>query len=115
MTLFENEWGERYNYIVKQWRTNWDELMAFMDFGKDIKRMIYTTNPLEDLHRIIRKVIKGKAACVSEMALMKQICFTLTYNEKSWKHKAYNRSSIQRDNAKISRQSDKSSNLKCRK
>lgn len=97
LTLFDNEWGKQYSYIVKQWRSNWDELMAFMDFGKDIRRMIYTTNPVEALHRIIRKVIKGKAAWVSETALMKQIYLTLSYNEKSWKRKAYNWTSIQRE------------------
>ena len=97
LTLFENQWGKQYSYIVKQWTNNWDELMAFMDFGKDIRRMIYTTNPVEALHRIIRKVIKGKAAWVSETALMKQIYLTLSYNEKSWKRKAYNWTSIQRE------------------
>ncbi|MEZ4911463.1 MAG: hypothetical protein R2774_11465 [Saprospiraceae bacterium] len=43
--------------------------------------MIYTTNPVEALHRIIRKIVKGKAAWVSETALLKQIYLSLMHNE----------------------------------
>ena len=95
--LFERQWGKAYKYIVEQWRNGWDELMAFMDFGKDIRRMIYTNNPVEALHRIIRKIIKGKAAWVSETALIKQVYLSLMHNKKSWQRTAYNWKSIQRE------------------
>ncbi|MEZ4910572.1 MAG: transposase [Saprospiraceae bacterium] len=54
--------GERYKYVVEQWEQSWEELMAFMNFGTHIRRMIYTTNPVDALHRIIRKIVKGKAS-----------------------------------------------------
>jgi transposase-like protein len=95
--LFKQEWGKSYGYIVEQWEQAWHELMAFMDFDTQIRRMIYTTNPVEALHRIVRKIIKGKAAWVSETALVKQIYLALKHNEKSWKRTAYNWKSIQRD------------------
>ncbi len=94
---FENAWAKQYGYIVDQWRKNWDELFAFMSFSTDLRRMIYTTNPVEALHRIIRKIVKGKAAWVSETALIKQIYLSLKYNEKSWKRSANGWKSIQRD------------------
>jgi len=71
--------------------------MAFMQFSSPIRRMIYTTNPVEALHRVIRKIIKGKAAWVSEQALQKQLFLSLMHNEKSWRKKAYNWKSIQRE------------------
>lgn len=95
--LFKQQWGATYGYVVQQWEQAWQELMAFMDFGTEIRRMIYTTNPVEALHRIIRKIIKGKAAWVSETALVKQIYLALMHNEKSWKRSAYHWKSIQRD------------------
>jgi len=94
---FEVRWGASYGYIIKQWLNNWDELIAFMDFPKEMRRMIYTTNPVEALHRIIRKLIKGKAAWVSDTALVKQLYLSLMHNEKSWRRKAYGWTSIQRD------------------
>lgn len=97
LQLFGEKWGKKYSYIVAQWEEKWEELMAFMDFPKEMKRMIYTTNPVEALHRIIRKNVKGKAAWVSDQALMKQLYLCLMYNEKSWRKKAHGWKSIQRE------------------
>jgi len=63
--------------------------------------MIYTTNPVEALHRIIRKLIKGKAAWTSDTALIKQIYLCLMHNQKSWKRSAYGWKAIQRDLIKM--------------
>lgn len=94
---FEVEWGGKYKYVVKQWETNWDELVAFMDFPVGMRKMIYTTNPVEALHRVMRKLIKSKADWVSQTALTKQLYLSLMHNEKSWRRKAYGWIQIQRD------------------
>ena len=93
----EVEWGKKYEYVIKQWMSNWDELMAFMDFPVEMRRMIYTTNPVEAVHRIVRKLIKGKAAWVSDSALIKQMYLSLMHNEKSWRRRARGWTSIQRE------------------
>jgi len=95
LKVFDQIWGEKYKYIVEQWTSKWDELTAFFDFQAPLRRMIYTTNPVEALHRIIRKLIKGKAAWSSRNALIKQLYLSLMQNKKSWKRKAYNWKSIQ--------------------
>ena len=97
LSAFEVEWGKKYSYISKQWNANWDELMAFLDFPSSMRKMIYTTNPVEALHRIMRKLVKSKAAWVSETALLKQLYLSINKNEKSWKRKAYGWTAIQRD------------------
>lgn len=95
LTAFRVKWGKHGERIADSWEKDWEELMNFMDFGKDIRRMIYTTNPVEALHRIIRKVTKSKGAWVSEKALTKQLYLVLVKNEKSWKKKAFNFNAIQ--------------------
>lgn len=97
LDTFAQVWGEKYPSIVEQWQNKWDELVAFMDFPEEMRRMIYTTNPVEALHRIIRKLIKGKAAWVSDTALVKQIFLALMHNEKSWRRRAYRWKAIQRE------------------
>ncbi len=97
LLAFEVVWGKKYRYIVKQWTENWLELMAFLDFPLSMRKMIYTTNPVEALHRIMRKLVKSKAAWVSETALLKQLYLSINKNEKSWKKKAYGWTAIQRD------------------
>jgi transposase-like protein len=86
LELFKQQWGKTYGYIVENWEHAWEELMAYMNFGSHIRRMIYTTNPVEALHRIIRKIVKGKAAWVSETALLKQIYLALMHNESHEKN-----------------------------
>ena len=95
--VFAQRWGDKYAYIVRQWEAHWEELMAFMDFSAPLRRMIYTTNPVEALHRIIRKLVKSKAAWVSDQALIKQLYLCLMANEKSWRRRAYNWKVIQRE------------------
>lgn len=96
LLAFEAKWSKQYQYIVDQWRKNWGELMAFMDFNPGMRKMIYTTNPVEALHRIMRKLIKSKAAWVSETALIKQLYLSLMHNKKSWCKKAHGWTAIQR-------------------
>jgi putative transposase len=94
---FEQKWSKQYPEVAKPWRDNWDELMFFMSFSTHIRRMIYTTNPVEAVHRLMRKTTKAKGAWSSDNALIKQLYLTLTYNEKSWKRKAFNWIAIQRE------------------
>lgn len=100
MEAFTVAWGSKYGRLIASWEEDWEELMAFLDYPKELRRMIYTTNPVEALHRIIRKLIKGKAAWPSDTALIKQIYLCLMHNEKSWKRSAYGWKAIQRDLAK---------------
>ncbi len=97
LEVFAVAWGHKYGNIVESWRRDWEELMAFLDFPSELRRMIYTTNPVEAVHRIIRKLIKGKAAWPSDTALMKQIYLSLMHNEKSWRKRAYGWKAIQRE------------------
>jgi len=68
-----------------------------MDYAEHIRRMIYTTNPLEALHRIMRMVRKSKGAWSNDKGLIKQLYLSLKYNEKSWKRKAFHWTAIQRE------------------
>jgi transposase-like protein len=97
LEAFAVVWGDKYAGVIESWRRDWEELMAFLDFPEGLRRMIYTTNPVEAVHRIIRKLIKGKAAWPSETSLIKQIYLSLMHNEKSWRRRAYGWKAIQRE------------------
>lgn len=97
MNAFEEKWNKKYPEVAKSWNENWEELMHFMNYSENIRRIIYTTNPVEAVHRIMRKTTKTKGAWTSENALIKQLYLTLTHNEKSWKRKAFSWTLIQRE------------------
>lgn len=70
---FVQKWGKQYPSAIKSWQENWYKLSSFFDFGKDIRRLMYTTNPIESVHRQMRKITKSKGSFTSDMAFKKLI------------------------------------------
>jgi putative transposase len=97
LTVFGTRWDSKYKEIRPKWEENWEELMAYMDYKQNIRRMIYTTNPVEALHRVMRKVTKSKGAWSNDKGLLKQLYLALMHNQKSWHKTAFNWKSIQKD------------------
>ncbi|MGL4948144.1 MAG: IS256 family transposase, partial [Mycoplasma sp.] len=50
---FEKNWGTKYPYAIKSWRKNFQELTTFFEFPPELKKMIYTTNIIENLNQKI--------------------------------------------------------------
>jgi putative transposase len=97
LEAFGERWEAKYKEIKPSWEADWDDLMVFMDYGENIRRMIYTTNPVEAVHRVMRKVTKTKGAWSNDKGLLKQLYLTLKYTERSWKKTAFNWIVIQRE------------------
>ena len=81
---FEAKWGQKYPLAVKSWVENWDNLSAFFEYDTDIRRIIYTTNAIEGMHRQIRKVTKTKGAFTSDIALLKLYYLAVMDIAKKW-------------------------------
>ena len=94
---FGIKWDVKYKEIRPKWEANWNELMQFMDYSQNIRRMIYTTNPVEALHRIMRKVTKTKGAWSNDKGLIKQLYLTLMHNKQSWNRTAFSWHTIQKE------------------
>ena len=62
---FAEKWESKYSYAIKSWRDNWDELTVFFEFPVEIRKIIYTTNLIENLNRKIRKYTKNKPLCIT--------------------------------------------------
>ena len=69
----EKVWAAKYAVVFKSWDNNWDRLTNFFKYPPAVRRLIYTTNPIESYHRMIRKVTKTKGAYTSADAIVKQI------------------------------------------
>jgi len=91
---FDKVWGVKYPEIKNKWKKSWMELSPFFDYSQPVRRMIYTTNAVEALHRCLRKTTKTKGAFTNAQALEKQLYLTLQYNTKSWKRKVRGWNSI---------------------
>ncbi len=81
---FEEKWGKKYPAALKSWRDNWCDLSTFFKYPQDIRKMIYTTNRIENFNHGLRKVAKAKAAYPSETALLKSIYLAIQDIVSKW-------------------------------
>lgn len=70
---FDEKWRDQYPSIAQSWRRNWEQVIPFYAFPKDIRRIIYTTNAIESLNASIRKIIKSRGHFPSDDAATKLI------------------------------------------
>jgi len=69
----DETWGGKYPMVLRSWQNKWEELSTYFKYSSEIRRLIYTTNPVEGFHRQVRKYTKSKGAFTSENALVKLI------------------------------------------
>lgn len=69
----EGKWGSKCPSAVQGWRNQWTNLSTFFQFPQEIRKMIYTTNAVEALHRQFRKVTKTKGSFPTDDALKKML------------------------------------------
>lgn len=81
---FAKKWESKYAYAIKSWRENWDELTVFFDFPLEIRKIIYTTNLIENLNGKIRKYTKNKMSFPTDDAVMKSVFLAIREATKKW-------------------------------
>ena len=81
---FSRKWNNKYSYAVKSWENNWENLTAFFDFPVDIRKIIYTTNLIENLNGKIRKYTKNKLSFPTDEAVLKSVFLALREATKKW-------------------------------
>ena len=84
MDAFEAKWCGKYPLAVKSWWVNWNELSTMFKYPPEIRKLIYTTNAIENFNRQLRKVTKTKSAFVSDDALMKILYLTTMNIVDKW-------------------------------
>ena len=94
---FGATWEGKYDCIVKLWEKDWTELMACMSLGKELRKITYTTNAIENLNREIRRVTKTKGGWPSGKSLLIQLHLSLKRKEKSWNKKIMKWATIRRE------------------
>ena len=73
LELLEVKWKAKSALAVNGWRQHWPHHSTFFDFAPEIRKMIYTTNAVEAVHRQFRKVTKTKGSFPTDDALKKML------------------------------------------
>lgn len=81
---FAMAWSSKYRHAIESWQNNWQHLSAYFDYPLEIRKIIYTTNVIENLNRGIRKYIKTKVQFPDDQAAEKAVYLAILNIEKKW-------------------------------
>jgi len=84
LDILEDKWNDKYPIVIKSWRNNWERLSQYFKYPKDIRRIIYTTNTIEAVHRQFRKLTKTKGAFPNKDSLLKLLYMGIRNASKKW-------------------------------
>lgn len=87
---FENKWGEKYPHAVSSWYKKWDRLSTFFKYPQEIRKIIYTTNPIESYNSGIKRITKTKMSFKTDDSLLKLIYLVTRDLEKKWVTQMHN-------------------------
>jgi len=79
-----NKWNDKYPIVVKSWLNNWERLSQYFKYPEEIRRIIYTTNIIESVHRQFRKLTKTKGAFPNQDSLLKLLYMGIQNASKKW-------------------------------
>ena len=78
------KWGSYYPLVINSWRNKWHNLSAYFKYPEHIRKVIYTTNAVEAVHRQFRKLTKTKGAFPNENSLLKLLYAGILNATEKW-------------------------------
>ena len=84
------KWGDKYAIAIRSWQNNWDDLATFFAYPAEIRRLIYTTNPIEAYNRQLRKATKTKGAFPTAEAVCKSFWLAHQNIAANWERPIHN-------------------------
>ena len=84
MDELEQKWGDAYPIVIKSWWGKWELLTAYFKYPKQIRKVMYTTNSIEAVHRQFRKLTKTKGGFPNDDSLLKLLYMGIENASKKW-------------------------------
>ena len=81
---FEETWGKKYPTSIASWRNNWSQLSTYFKYPVEIRKIIYTTNAIENFNRQLRKVTKSKTIFPTDDSLFKNLYLAMIDITQKW-------------------------------
>ena len=85
LETFKSNWDKQYPQISKSWSAHWDNLILFLQYPPEIRKVIYTTNTIESFNSQLRKVTRNKRVFPSDDAVFKSLFLAIGYITQKWK------------------------------
>lgn len=80
----DETWGKKYPASIASWRNNRPQLSSCFKYPEENRRLIYTTNSIENFNRQLRKVTKSRTVFPTDDALFKMLYPAMADATKKW-------------------------------
>ena len=84
LTEFERTWGKAFPTVAPAWRRRWVEIVPFLAFPPEIRKVIYTTNALESFNSQLRKALNNRGHMPSDDAALKLLFLASRHAANRW-------------------------------
>lgn len=74
---FSGKWEKKYPAIVRLWTNAWAEMVPFLAFDPEIRKIICTTNAIESLNARFRRAVNARGHFPTEQAALKVLYLTV--------------------------------------
>ena len=68
---FSGKWEKRYPAIIRLWENAWAEFVPFLQFDREIRTVICTTNAIESINARLRRAVNARGHFPTEAAALK--------------------------------------------
>ena len=68
---FSGKWEKKYPAIIRLWENAWAEFVPFLQFDREIRTIICTTNAIESINARLRRAVNARGHFPTEQAAMK--------------------------------------------
>ena len=86
----DEKWGKLYPIVLQSWNNKWENLSVYFKYPPEIRKVIYTTNIIESVHRQFRKLTKTKGAFPNENSLLRLLFMGIKNATKKWNMPMWN-------------------------
>ena len=85
LEAFEAKWHAAYPPVGRIWRRDWERIRPLFAFPREVRRILYTMNAVESLHRSLRKATKTRGSFPTQEAALKLLFLLIGNVSKKWR------------------------------
>ena len=78
------KWEKIYPNSMKSWSKNWDAISPIFKFSMEVRKVIYTTNAIESLNSVYRRLNSQRSVFPSDTSLLKALYLATFEATKKW-------------------------------
>jgi len=86
----DDKWGKKYPVVLNSWNNKWENLSHYFKYPYAIRKIMYTTNIIESVHKQFRKLTKTKGAFPNQNSLLKLLYMGIHNAKEKWTHPVHN-------------------------